>query len=54
MLQAEAEPNHTSGAPVPQSADNGHVNNAFEDGPQRADKVNDKKNVRIIIVKYFN
>jgi len=27
----------------------GYINNAFEDGPQKADKVNDKDNVRINI-----
>lgn len=27
----------------------GYINNAFEDGPQRAEKVNDKHDVRISI-----
>lgn len=27
----------------------GYINNAFEDGPQKADKVNDKHKVRINI-----
>lgn len=55
MLQTEIEPNRTSKrlttaseVPVTQSPD-GYVNNAFEDGPQKADKVNDNNNVRITL-----
>lgn len=36
---------------TPQS---GFVNNGFEDGPQKSDKVNDKHNVRTKNVFYIN
>jgi len=39
----------TSDEPILTTQD-GYVNNAFEDGPQKADKVNDKHKVRINII----
>jgi len=38
----------------PLTTQDGYINNAFEDGPQKADKVNDKDNVRINIKNNLN
>lgn len=58
MLQIEEDPNQLSKSVIiisdrpPLTTQDGYVNNAFEDGPQKADKVNDKHNVRINIKQY--
>jgi len=38
----------------PLTTQDGYINNAFEDGPQKADKVNDKHNVRINIKHHLH
>jgi len=55
ILQIEVDPNQLSKSVIiisdghPLSTQDGYINKAFEDGPQKADKVNDKHNVRINI-----
>lgn len=55
ILQIEEDPNQLSKSVIiipdgsPMTTQEGYVNNAFEDGPQKADKVNDKHNARINI-----
>lgn len=55
VLQIEEDPNQFSKSVIiisdgsPMTTQEGYINNAFEDGPQKADKVNDKHNVRINI-----
>lgn len=59
ILQIEIESNHFSKNVVVTSdgpsltTQVGYVNNAFEDGPQKADKVNDKHNAHTNITNYL-
>jgi len=52
MLQIEVEPNNVANSVYvseshEMTCSQGYVNNAFEEGPRKADKVNDEHNVHI-------